>query len=113
MKHTYKERLIAGLKALGYSVDKTNRSKYTALTHPGRELKSFIGANGAFRIGKSASNSTSIGDPGNQGGAYKKVLRKGDEALTPPDPSPGQQEHDEVMRAVGHPNENDPEQYAN
>lgn len=74
---TYKERLVAGLKALGWVEDRTDKSKYTAFTHPEKEGKAFVGQYGALRLGECASRSFSIGDPANQTVVYKEILAKG------------------------------------
>lgn len=78
---TYKERLIAGLKALGYSEDPKNKSKYAAFVHPERNNKMFVGTAGALRSGTSASSSFSIGDPANKSKHYMIVLDAGEKAL--------------------------------
>lgn len=80
-KNTFAQRLVAGLKALGYAVDTTNKSRYLAFVHPEKENKAFVGSNGALRAGRSASNSMSMGDPSNLTGWYRIVLKKGDEVL--------------------------------
>lgn len=77
---TYRERLIAGLKSMGYIAEQ-NRSKYDAFVHTQRSNKLFVGSNGALRSGPSASNSYSLGDPANQSTLYKQILEKGDAEL--------------------------------
>lgn len=77
MKQTYKERLIAGLLALGYVQDHTDRSHYAAFIKPNHPRKLFVGDAGALRLGECASRSYSIGDPARQTPAYLRVLDAG------------------------------------
>ena len=84
MSETYEARLIAGLKAMGGSVDQSDRSKYTAFIVPfftDKTLKVFVGRAGAFRVGQCASRSWSHGDPSHKSALYAKVLAAGDAAL--------------------------------
>jgi len=83
MKLTYKERLITGLLALGYAIDKTDRSHYTAFIKPGQKRKLFVGEAGALRCGECASRSFSLGDPVRVTTDYEKVLKAG----TPVEPN--------------------------
>ena len=85
-KKTFKERLIAGLKASGAVEDPVGRSHYTELKRPGEQSKYFVGAYGALRKGKCASRSRSIGDPSNQTQAYLKYLALGDAELAKSEP---------------------------
>lgn len=81
-KNTFAERLIAGLTSKGYVEDITDRSRYTAFTHttePARKV--FVGKNGALRVGRTASDSISIGVPAGHSPQYKMVLAAGDKAL--------------------------------
>lgn len=91
-KHTYQERLIAGLLALGFTQQKIQPSKkYTKFTrdNPGAGFTILhVGKMGALRCGPSASASYSVGDPGSPNNKYyQRVLAAGDAALSPP-PSP-------------------------
>ncbi len=79
---TYQERLIAGLTAMGYKPDPTNKSHYKAFVHPQSDGRLFVGTNGALRSGRTASSSHSVGDPSRQTGFYTKVLAKGDAAAS-------------------------------
>ena len=72
---TYKDRLSAGLQALGWQQHRIQSSKYVAFTHPDYgELLLFVGNAGALRTGRCASDSVSIGDPTRQGKFYQRVL---------------------------------------
>lgn len=75
---TYKERLIAGLKAMGYVEDPNDRSKYVAFKDRNSHLKLFVGNAGALRKGRCASDSFSLGDPSRQTAFYQTVLLNGD-----------------------------------
>ncbi len=83
MKLTFKERLIAGLLAMGYVVDNTDKSRYTAFVKLGQKRKLFVGENGALRVGRCASKSFSLGDPSRLSDDYQRVLAVG----TPKEPS--------------------------
>lgn len=72
---TYRERLIAGLKNLGWGVDEADKSKYTAFRKQGKQVRLFVGKMGALRAGRTASSSHSIGDPSNQTGKYLAILQ--------------------------------------
>lgn len=74
---TYQEQLIAGLKALGYSEDVTDKSKYTAFRKPGESVKLFVGKYGALRKGECASRSFSLGDPQNKTAIWEAIIQKG------------------------------------
>lgn len=80
-KHTLHDRLVAGLLALGWSKDHTDKSRYDAFMHPKRQAKLFVGTNGALRSGECASRSFSIGDAARQTPAYSHYLAAGDAAL--------------------------------
>lgn len=75
-KLTFKERLIAGLLALGWRQDNSDRSRYTAFVNHGAP-KLFVGENGALRMGECASRSHSVGDPNRQTKFYTQVLEAG------------------------------------
>ncbi len=77
MKHTIKERLIAGLTARGYTPSVTGSGKYQAFKHPERRGLLFVGKSGALRVGHTASGSSSLQDTG----TYKDILAAGDAAL--------------------------------
>jgi len=72
---TYKERLTAGLLALGWREVNTASGKYTAFTDgkAGTPIL-YVGNAGALRVGSCASQSHSIGDPVRQTAFYQKVL---------------------------------------
>ena len=78
MQRTYKERLEAGLQALGWQADTTGSGKYSAWRKAGMKSKAFVGSNGALRLGECASRSFSVGDATRQKGFYAEVLAKGD-----------------------------------
>ncbi len=81
-KHTYKERLMAGLLALGHlKCDDQPSKKYVAFQKPGSLNKTFVGPNGALRHGVSATNSISVGCPTGPDAYFKKVLDAGDTAI--------------------------------
>ena len=84
-KHTYKERLEAGLKANGFTLEHGGTSKYTTWSKPGHPSKLFVGKAGALRSGPCASQSWSIGDPQSQHSprcaSYRVCLKEGDKAL--------------------------------
>ena len=80
--YTYKERLTAGLVAIGWVLDRNDRSKYDAYVKvSGGSQKLFVGPSGALRSGECASRSYSVGCPGMEGGFYTKLLQRGDTAL--------------------------------
>lgn len=75
-KQTYKERLIAGLLALGWVKESVGR--YTVFTKADSLDKMFVGEKGALRYGRCATKSISIGDPGTaRHTMYAKVLEAG------------------------------------
>jgi len=78
---TYKERLEAGLLALGWHAVETASGKYSAFAKDIRTPILYIGNAGALRAGACASQSHSIGDPSRQTAFYVKVLAAGDQAL--------------------------------
>lgn len=84
MKKTFKERLEAGLKAMGYREVPagTGSRKYTVFvkddSKPG---KLFVGKAGALRSGRTVSDSFSVGDPGNMSAVYQRILTAGDTQL--------------------------------
>ena len=82
--YTLKERLTAGLLALGWQACPTGSGKYTCFTHSerGPEHKRFVGSSGALRSGRSASNSISLNFGDDR--IYKAVLEAGDKALAKP-----------------------------
>lgn len=79
MKHTIKDRLIAGLLALGWKQVEGRSSKYTTFERPGTNRRMFVGSNGALRIGRCATNSVSA----QQTQLYAECLKMGDAALDP------------------------------
>ena len=81
MAATFKERLVAGLKAYGWTEDFSDRSHYTAFVHPKYSQKRFVGTNGALRQGHCASKSISIGDATRKRAIYTMLLAAGDAAL--------------------------------
>lgn len=72
----YHDRLVAGLKTLGFKEDYSSRSaKYTCLVHPtNAQSKYFVGRNGALRAGKCATQSYSVGDPSRQTPTFKLLF---------------------------------------
>ena len=82
---TYAQRLTAGLQAMGWKIDPTDRSKYTAfvpIVEPvGPLIKFFVGPSGALRHGTCASKSVSVGQPSRITPLYRVVLVEGDTAL--------------------------------
>jgi hypothetical protein len=85
---TYKERLIAGLKVLGYREIPAGSSKYAVFHKDGLKNKLFVGKNGALRSGLRPSGSFSQGDAGNQSPVYQRILIAGDKGQIPPPPTP-------------------------
>lgn len=89
MKHTFQERLVAGLKALGYQqLEGTRRFVIFSAgqiqilrDRPPRENKFFVGRNGALRCGPVQSRSYSVGDPSYMNEKYKAILAAGDTAI--------------------------------
>lgn len=82
---TFAERLIAGLKAMGYHEDpRPGTSKYIVLHRNGADRKGrvFVGPNGALRKGSAVSGSLSVGDPSHQTSIYQRILAEGDKALS-------------------------------
>lgn len=77
---TFKERLEAGLKSLGYREVTGVTRKYTVFVMEGTR-KLFVGKSGALRSGNNASSSFSLGDPGNITPTYQRILLAGDKAL--------------------------------
>lgn len=69
-KQTFADRLAAGLSALGWHRDPTDKSRYDAFRKPGTAEKLFVGPNGALRVGRSASSSRSVGDAHHQTASY-------------------------------------------
>lgn len=79
---TYRDRLIAGLRASGWQEDAVNLStKYLAFHHPNMKSRFFVGKAGALRYGRSATRSMSAGEPQNQTRCYLRYLAVGDLAL--------------------------------
>jgi len=84
MKMTFKERLEAGLKAMGYREIPGVTRKYTTFVKDDEsKRKLFVGKSGALRSGKCASGSFSLGDPSNQTAPYVRILKEGDNVLSP------------------------------
>ena len=72
---TWKEKLVAGLLAMGFTQDVNSRSqKYAAFNHPQRHDTLFVGKSGALRAGLTVASSYSVGDPSNQSTLYKMVI---------------------------------------
>jgi len=82
-KHTYKERLVAGLLADGWRREQHTGAKVPGYVKPGMK-KVFVGVNGALRTGSCKSSSWSVGDPTRVTVFYKKLLDLGDAALATP-----------------------------
>lgn len=86
MSRTYEERLVAGLKVLGYQESQV-KGRYRVFTRidsdrkPSEVTHVFVGPAGALRLGRCATKSHSIGRPTHQTNFYKIVLEKGDEEL--------------------------------
>ena len=81
---TWKEKLVAGLLAMGFTQDVNIRSqKYVAFTHPSRHDTLFVGKSGALRAGLTASTSYSVGDPSAQSGLYRMIISKSETPTTP------------------------------
>lgn len=85
-KFTYETRLIAGLKALGnIELSLKRTKKYTVFQrvapHSGNADFYFVGKLGAFRCGRTLSESFSIGCPGMDSRSFNAVLEAGDKAL--------------------------------
>lgn len=80
---TYKERLVAGLRAKGYKPVAQLSGRYEAFADADLERKVFVGVSGALRVGRTATSSYSIGDPQRQTETYKALLSAGDRALGP------------------------------
>lgn len=80
---TYKQRLIRGLLALGYTQVESASRKYEVF----QKLRSddgsilcrlHVGKAGALRSGHTATNSRSIGTPDNQTTFYAGILKAGE-----------------------------------
>lgn len=81
-RHTFKDRLEAGLLADGWSKDSPGTGYRTpGWTKPGHSKRIFVGSNGGLRTGHNVSSSYSIGQPSCQGEVYKNLLKLGDERL--------------------------------
>jgi hypothetical protein len=78
--HTLKERLSAGLQALGWR-QIPGRSKYETWTKSTQKHLLFVGTHGALRAGPCASKSWSIGDSMNRRAFYMEVITEGDKVL--------------------------------
>lgn len=95
---TFKERLEAGLRALGYAQVHSHTQKYTSWMHPDlpADRTLFVGPNGALRVGRCASKSVSMCDAASynwareqnrwspSSSAYKRILEHGDGQLMVP-----------------------------
>jgi hypothetical protein len=83
---TYHDRLVAGLKAMGWVLDTKQKSNYTAFTNKLSPSKLFVGKSGALRKGLNASSSQSIGCPSDnpRPARYARILQAGDFVLSPP-----------------------------
>lgn len=87
MKHTFEQRLAAGLKATGWQEDPHGRSRFREFKRHDKSFKFFVGPNGALRSGEVATRSYSIGTASNQTGFYRQVLAAGDRVLALEQPS--------------------------
>ena len=86
MSKTYKERLEAGLVALGYRLVPGVSRKYVAYHKEPSKSKLFVGKLGALRSGTSATGSFSLGDPSNMTAVYQRILAAADGKLATPKP---------------------------
>lgn len=78
---TLKQRLEAGLAVRGWHAAPAKTSKYSVWRADHTASFIFVGTSGALRIGRSASDSRSIGDPSNLTHLYSNILADGDKAL--------------------------------
>ena len=80
---TYRDRLVAGLGALGWTPDirATTRKYEVFINDNGTVQRLFVGPSGALRAGACATKSFSVGCPRSERGFYLKVLTAGDKAL--------------------------------
>lgn len=78
---TYKERLEAGLAAMGYDrcLGRSSR-KYVAWSRDGAKFL-FVGPSGALRLGRCVTESHSVGCPGMESEFYRRLLAARDRAL--------------------------------
>jgi len=82
MKVTYEQQLVQGLINLGYTEDKSYKGKYRKFRKEPHVASLFVGSRGALRIGRTASDSHSVGDPGNKTPSYMKFVASGALTLT-------------------------------
>lgn len=88
-KFTFADRLVAGLKAKGWTQVQCGSRKYMEFVkrdEKGKEHRRFVGPSGALRAGECVSRSFSIGDPGNQTAVYRAYLAEGDAVLAAQSP---------------------------
>ena len=76
MNHTLRERLEAGLIALGYNQVADTTKRATRWTTKVEHIYYFVGRNGSLRIGKTYTQSTLVSDLFRQ-----LVLKLGDDNL--------------------------------
>jgi len=79
-KHTYRERLEAGLLVFDWALIQSSSRKYNMWVKEGK-ISLHVGKLGALRAGRTLSESFSIGDPANQRPQYKAYLEAGDRVL--------------------------------
>lgn len=78
-KHTFEERLVAGLLADGWH-EVPASSRYRTFEKAGKPHV-FVGSSGALRMGRTASSSRSVGDPQRQTTIYQAILALGTDKL--------------------------------
>ena len=84
MKTTYAELLVTGLVQFGYA-EVPSKTKYRTFVKRGEVdsgMRLFVGPNGALRKGRIASESWSLGEPGNKTPVYVNVLAKAAVAIS-------------------------------
>ena len=79
-RNTIKERLEAGLTALGWRKEQSGGARVAGWTHVNYKTKIFVGDNGGFRAGQSKSQSHSVCFAGVHP-FYTQCLVAGDKAL--------------------------------
>ncbi len=77
---SYEKRIAAGLVTRGWE-ETEGVSKYRVFRASHTTAKLFVGKNGALRIGHSATESRSIGNPKGQTHLYSNILADGDKVL--------------------------------
>jgi hypothetical protein len=76
-KLTLESRLVAGLIVLGYTEDKSYRGNKRKFTHPTNAACMFVGNRGSLRVGRTVSDSHSVGDATYMTPPYVRVLTAG------------------------------------